>query len=279
MDNYEDPLHIIKELTLMSNQFMNKVLDDNIPGTETLLHIILENDKIKVKRVGIQHLLENFYGHSSQLDILAEDENGRQFNIEVQRSDEGAIAKRARFYSGALDMHFLEKGKHYKLLPDTYVIFITERDVLKEGRPVYNIHRYIDESGNAFEDGSHIVYVNASCRDDTPLGRLMQDFACADYEKMHYKVLADRVKYFKTTKEGERDMQDIIEVYAEKIAEKRAAKVAAEVTAKVEKEAKQAERIEFAKEMLSDGESIDKIVKYSKLSIEEVRALAAQLSA
>lgn len=172
-------------------------------------------------------------------------------------------------------MHFLEANKAYKLLPDSFVIFITENDILEEGRPIYSIDRHIDESGNAFEDGSHIVYVNASCKDDTPLGRLMQDFACADYEKMHYQTLADRVKYFKTTKEGERDMQDIIELYAERVAEKRAAKVEKEAAAK----AKQVERISFAKEMLSDGESVEKIVKYSKLSHEEVRELAAKMSA
>ncbi|WP_418309288.1 hypothetical protein [Phascolarctobacterium succinatutens] len=45
--------------------------------------------------------------------------------------------------------------------------------------------------------------------------------------------------------------------------------------AKREKEA----RISFAKEMLANNESIDKIVKYSKFSVKEVRALAAKMSA
>ena len=56
--------------------------------------------------------------------------------------------------------------------------------------------------------------MNAACQDDTPLGRLMQDFNCNDPAKMHYKELADRVNYFKTSKEGEIDMTDIIEAYA-----------------------------------------------------------------
>ena len=48
---------------------------------------------------------------------------------------------------------------------------------------------------------------------------------------------------------------------------------------KATKDAEQAERISFAKEMLADKVSIDKIAKYSKLSLDEVRALAAKLSA
>lgn len=38
---------------------MNKVLDGNIPATQTMLRIILKNDKIRVKKVGIQQWLQN----------------------------------------------------------------------------------------------------------------------------------------------------------------------------------------------------------------------------
>ena len=48
--------------------------------------------------------------------------------------------------------------------------------------------------------------------------------------------------------------------------------------AKVAKAQKEA-RISLAKEMLADNECIDKVVKYSKLSVKEVRALAAKMSA
>ena len=271
LQTYETIRQVINDIDLMNNRFMNKALDGNIPATQTILRIILNNDKIKVISVTVQRFLQNLYGHSAQLDILAEDEEGRKFNVEVQRSDEGSSPKRARFYSSALDMHFLDAGEKYEALPETYVIFITENDVMDEGRPLYSIDRYVNESGKTFTDGSHIVYVNASCRDNTPLGKLMQDFACKDPEKMHYKELADSVRYFKTTKEGEVDMKDIIELYAENKAKKAAEKAT--------KDAEQAERISFAKKMLKNNESIDKIVLYSNLSADEVRTLAGKLSA
>ena len=278
MERYQTFRQVVDDITLMNNRFMNKVFDGNIPATQRMLRVILKNDKIKVRKVSVQQWLQNLYGHSAQLDILAEDEHGAQFNVEIQRNDEGASVQRARFYCGALDMHFLDTGEKYESLPDAYVIFITESDVFKEGRPLYNIHRYIDENGKAFGDGSHIVYVNAACQDDTPLGRLMQDFNCNDPAKMHYKELADRVNYFKTSKEGEIDMTDIIEAYANNKAEK----AAKEAVAKAEKKAKKAayqRNVEVAKDMLADNMSIESVARYSKLPLEEVRALAAKQSA
>ena len=271
MERYQTFRQVVDDITLMNNRFMNKVFDGNIPATQRMLRVILKNDKIKVRKVSVQQWLQNLYGHSAQLDILAEDENGTQFNVEIQRSDEGASVQRARFYCGALDMHFLDRGKKYEALPDAYVIFITESDVFKEGRPIYNVERSINESGKAFGDGSHIVYVNAACQDDTPLGRLMQDFNCSNPAKMHYKELADRVNYFKTSKEGEIDMTDIIEAYANNKAEKAAAKAAEEATHQ--------SNVEVAKNLLMEGMSEDFIVRTTKLSLEEVRALAAKQSA
>ena len=275
MQNYESIRQVINDVTLMDNRFLNKALDGNIPATQRMLRIMLNNDKIKVRKVGVQQWLQNLYGHSAQLDILAEDENGTQFNVEIQRNDEGASAKRARFYCGALDMHFLDTGEKYEALPEAYVIFITENDVLKKGRPLYNIHRSIDETGEVFGDGSHVVYVNAACQEDTPLGRLMQDLNCKDPNKMHYKELADTVNYFKTTKEGEANMASVIEMYAKNQAEK----VAAKVAAKVAEETAYQRNIEVAKEMLADNMSIEVVTRISKLSEDEVRALAAKQSA
>ena len=271
MQNYESIRQVINDVTLMDNRFLNKALDGNIPATQRMLRIMLNNDKIKVRKVGVQQWLQNLYGHSAQLDILAEDENGTQFNVEIQRNDEGASVKRARFYCGALDMHFLDTGEKYEALPEAYVIFITENDVLKKGWPLYNVQRCLTDNGEVFEDGSHVVYVNAACQDDTPLGRLMQDLNCKDPNKMHYKELADTVNYFKTTKEGEANMASVIEMYAKNQAEKVAAKVAEETAYQ--------RNIEVAKEMLADNMSIEVVTRISKLSEDEVRALAAKQSA
>lgn len=87
-------------------------------------------------------------------------------------------------------------------LPECYVIFITEHDALGKNQPICHIDRVIKETADDFNDGSHIIYVNGSIRDDTPLGWLMHDFSCAEPDKIYYNVAADIIKYFKQTEEG-----------------------------------------------------------------------------
>ena len=268
---------IIQELCLMNNRFMNKVFENNIPAAELLLRIILKNDKIKVREVNVQSFIQNLYGHSAQMDILAQDEDGEYFNVEVQRSDEGAPAKRARFYSSMLDIKLLTAGKPYEALPVTYVIFITENDVLHGNLPVYDIDRQIRQTGTDFGDDAHIVYVNSKIQDATPLGRLMQDFYCKDPAQMHYKELAERSSYLKNPKEGEVDMQDIIELYAEKKA-KEAAKKATEAAKKAAKEATKEVEVQKDKEyvckLLKRGISVDKVADLLEMLKARVVALA-----
>ena len=284
---------VIRSLCMMNNRFMNFMLDDNTKAAQVFLRIILEDDKIKVKNVRIQSFIQNIYGHSSQLDILAQDSKVRYFNVEVQRSDEGAPARRARFYSSILDTHFLQPSKLYEELPDTYVIFITENDVLRDNLPLYDIRRTIKQSARDFEDGSHIIYVNSQRRDDTALGKLMQDLYCTEPKNLHYQEFAERMEFLKYSKEGEAKMTDVIEEYAARKAEAAAKAVEAKMTDVIEeyaakkaeavaKEAEkkeQANKIELAQGLLADGMSIEFTVRHSKLSEAEVRELASKLTA
>ena len=239
------------------------MLDGNIKAAEVMLRVMLENDKIKVVSVRIQNFIQNLYGHSAQLDILAQDGDGSFFNVEVQRSDEGAQEKRARFYSSVLDTQFLRSNRDYKELPESFVIFITEHDVLKKGLPLYHINRTVKEDGTDFVDGSYIVYVNSNIRDDTPLGRLMQDLYCKDPAKLNYKEFVERMAFLKYSKEVEATMVDPIEEYAEKRA----------------KEAAHQKSMEIALRCLNKGYSVEDAAEISELPFEEVRALARQQSA
>ena len=254
---------IVQNLCMMNNKFLNRMLVDNKEATEIFLRVIMKDDTIRVIEVSIQSFIQNLYGHSAQLDILAQDGLGRYFNVEVQRSDEGAPARRARYYSSVLDTHFLQPGVDYDELPDSYVIFITENDVLKKNLPLYTIDRIIKEDGTDFDDGSHIIYVNSKIQDDTALGRLMQDLYCTNPDELNYKEFAERMKFLKYNKEGEEKMTDLIEEYANKQATK----------------AKYERNIEMALGLLADGMSVEFAAKHSKLSLDEVRKLAEKRSA
>ena len=92
----KDLLDSIKEFTLMDDPFMTKVFEDDIERTQFMLRIIMNNDKIKVKKAFTQKRIKNLQGRDVQLDILAEKANGEKFNVEVQNESGGAIPQRAR---------------------------------------------------------------------------------------------------------------------------------------------------------------------------------------
>ena len=245
----------------------------------------MKNDKIKVISVCVQNFIQNLFGHSAQLDILAEDENGMRFNVEIQRADEGAPAKRARFYSSSLDTVFLKAGHDYKELPETYVIFITENDVLQRNLPIYNIDRYIGQNMELFNDGSHIIYVNSKIQDDTPLGKLMQDMYCTDPAKLNYKEFAPQMEFLKHSKEGEGEMRDLFEEYAQLVGQQIGQQIGQEIGEKIAKEkvkkatqtTKKKTLKDMALKMLKRGDSVEDVAEITSLPPESVRALQASM--
>lgn len=78
-------------------------------------------------------------------------------------------------------------------------------DGMGAGHPLYHVNRTIKETGTYFGDGSHIIYVNGSYKDDNdPVGRLMHYFRCLSSADMLYPVLAKQVKYLRRRKEARR---------------------------------------------------------------------------
>lgn len=198
---HQEDLQRLRGFRLLDDDFMTKVFED-ISCAELLLRIILNDEGIRVLEAHSQRGIKNLQGRSVKLDILAVDSHNRVFNVEVQRSDRGAGAKRARYNSALIDANVTEPGDQYEDLNETFVIFITENDVMKAGLPIYHIDRVVREIGKLFEDEEHIIYVNSQIKDETKLGRLMHDFSCTDAKDMYNKVLADRVRYFKEDERG-----------------------------------------------------------------------------
>ena len=198
---HQEDMQRLRGFRLLDDDFMTKVFED-ISCAELLLRIILNDEGIRVLEAHSQRGIKNLQGRSVKLDILAVDSHNRVFNVEVQRSDRGAGAKRARYNSALIDANVTEPGDQYEDLNETFVIFITENDVMKAGLPIYHIDRVVRETGKLFEDEEHIIYVNSQIKDETKLGRLMHDFSCTNAKDMHNKVLADRVRYFKEDERG-----------------------------------------------------------------------------
>lgn len=202
---HEKDLEYIRNFRLIDDDFMSVVFND-IECAELMLQIIMDKDDLRVIKVDTQKNFKNLHGHSISIDIFAEDSTNTKYDIEVQRADSGAVPKRARYNSSIIDANVLEPGSNYENLCDVYVIFITENDVIGDNKPIYHINRIIEESGRAFNDGSHIIYVNGEIKNETKLGKLMHDFYCTRPDDMEYKVLADKMRYFKENENGVMNM-------------------------------------------------------------------------
>ena len=202
----------LKTLRLIDDLFFACVFDGNPEDMGFVLRIILNRPKLKIKEMVAQKDIANIYGRGVIFDIFAVDEDGQYLNIEVQRDAPGASPRRARYNSSMMDFINFKKSAKFDELPDSYVIMITETDVLKMGKPLYVIERCIrNDNGNStpFNDGSHIIYVNGEIRDETPLGRLMHDFFCINPADMHYEKLAKLTDYFKNQKGGLTGMSNV----------------------------------------------------------------------
>ena len=199
---HQEDLQRLRGFRLLDDDFLTKCFEGYPKYIQLVLRIVLEMPDLEVVDVRTQVFVENLLDRSVRLDVLATDSTGRKINVEIQRSDKGAGRKRARYNSSMMDANLLRKGEDFDKLPETYVVFITEHDVLGKGKPLYRISRYIFDTNESFDDGSHILYVNGAYRDETPIGKLMHDFSCTDPANMYYDVLAERVRFFKESKEG-----------------------------------------------------------------------------
>ena len=211
---------LVDDMTLFDDDLMTLVFNQNIPATELLLRIILGR-KIQVTDIEVQEELRSpiVGGRDITLDVHAIDVNGDEIDIEVQGSSEGAHVRRPRFHSAVIDSRMLKEGDAFKILKDSYVIFIYKHDKFGKGLPIYRADRVVLETGEPLNDGSHIIYVNGKYKGNDEIGMLMHDFNSKTSDGMYYKELAEGLHHFKETEEGRDVMCESVKKYAEEFAE------------------------------------------------------------
>ena len=259
---HQEDLQRLRGFRLLDDDFLTKCFEGDPKYIQLVLQIVLEMPDLVVSDVRTQVFVENLLNRSVRLDILATDSTGRKINVEIQRADKGAGRKRARYNSSMMDANLLRKGEDFDKLPETYVVFITEHDVLGDGQSLYKIERYISGSSKKFENGSHILYVNGEYRDETPIGRLMHDFSCTNPENMYYDELAERVRFFKESKEG-------VAIMCKAMEDMRNESIKAGI-----KEGRKEEKKQTVLRMLELGKyALEEVATISGLPLDEVKKL------
>ena len=96
-------MEAINKFTLMDDTFMTQVFSGDLECTKELLETILKRKDLTVIKSVTQLTLGNLFGRSVRLDIYANDAEGKQYDIEVQQNDSGAVPERARLNSSLFD--------------------------------------------------------------------------------------------------------------------------------------------------------------------------------
>ncbi len=253
----------IDRLCLFDDHFMTAVFND-IACSELLIRTVID-EKLNVKSVIVQKELKNLHGRSVVLDILAESEDGKIINIEVQRQRKGDMPKRLRYYSSVTDSNLLAEGDDYSRLPDARLIMFCEVDPFGKGYQMYHVERIVIELDRELGDGSKMILVNGEIIDDSAVGYLVRDFHETDPDKMHYDVLRERARYLKKDEKGVKEMSGVFEEIREEGLEIGKAEGRAEA------------RYETAIGMIKEKISYPIISKITHYDLNEVEKLAMEV--
>ena len=257
----------IERFRLMDDDFMSKCLEHAPECIELILRVILGKKDLKVVKSQTEYPINNLQGRGVRFDVFARDSKGREYDIEIQRADHGAEPKRARYNSALMDANALKSGEDFGKLRDTYVIFITENDVMKRGKDMYLFDRVDKDDGLELCDGTHIIYVNGATRSETAIGKLVHDLLCPDAAEMYFDILKKQVSQFKNSEEGRHIMCKAIE------------RIAKERERKGKAEGKRENMLATAKRMLKSGMlALKDVAKFSGLSLAQVKKLQAEMA-
>ncbi len=254
---HQEDLQRLRGLRPIGDDFMRCLFKDNIPLAEFVLRIITDKTDLIITDCEIQKDMKRLAGaRSICLDAYGTDLAGKKYDLEVQRQDKGADPHRARYHSSVMDIENLHSSQEFKELPDTYTIFILEKDFYGEGEAIYPIERINLATGKSFEDWEHILYVNGEYRGESDIGKLMHDFNCTQADDMNFELMAERTRYLKENPKGVQEMCKVME------------------------DMRNESLREVAKRMLADGMlTLEKIAEYAGLPLDEVKKLKEERTA
>ena len=260
-----DDLRRLERLRIMDDDFMRCVFRDRPDLVQGVLRTITGIRDLELTSMETQRDMRRLAGaRSLELDVWGTDGDGTQYDMEVQRGDD-ANPRRARYHGSCMDVEALKRGKDFSELPERWVIFIAEQDVLGGGAATH-LFESREAGGSPLCDGAHTPYVNGEYRGDDPIGRLMSDFCQSDPSKIHDRGLAERVRYYKEDPEGVSQMCEIFDqVRNEGIAQGMAQGMAQAIRGLMDS---QSVRIETAMDMLgvpaSDRDKYERLLVSTK---------------
>jgi predicted transposase/invertase (TIGR01784 family) len=265
-----------EDLTFADHYMFEKVLQ-NAEICQELLERLL---KIKIDHLEypeIEKTISPYYETKGvRLDVYVKDSD-KVFDIELQNALDDDLTLRTRFYQSMIDIDNLLKGEHYYELPTSFVIFICKDDFFGFDLPCYSFSNTCKEKSDlSLNDESHKIFFNAS--------------AFSNEKNLEKKSILEYIVDRTSTTDFTHKLNSLVEQtklneifrgdymawgLAEFDAEQRGKKEGYSVGLSdgISQGSQQA-KIETAKNMLKDNLDIQTILKYTGLSIEDIKSLA-----
>lgn len=250
----------------------------NTECVEALLHAYLGRDDIRLVEARTQAHLDHLITKSIVLDILATDDQGRRYNLELQCDNRGSDFKRMVHHGSALNVDALLMGERPKDLPEISVLWLTRQNATGTPRPIDWVARILVESSTKDADGRPLLtgrpmagdaeyyYVDCSYQEEgTTIGDVNHDLLATDAAQMRTPAFRKWTHHYKGTEEGREKMDEDWERFVNRRVE-RGVKKGMELGALERAKA-------MAQAMLADNEPMEKIAKYSGFSLADLEAL------
>ena len=292
MENLEEPR--IKYISHKAKGvYANILLDDwfkrtfeELPSSKRLLTLLLqelipERQIVGIKYAPQEHTNPNPDKRGIRVDVEATDANGTRFLVEMQREPQDFFYERAVYNASHCVIRQLEKGDEEYEFPPVYFIGLVDFPLHDDpNRVLYRYSLYEDSGDELMTDSLHYIFLELpNCgKALTPEATILDNFCFSmhnmqfleerpeDLRQEIFELLFDaaniatfapedkiKYEYAMTT---ERDIRNQIR-YAERKGMEKG----------MEKEAEQ-----IARRMLKEGDSVEKVMRITGLSAEQINA-------
>lgn len=132
---------------------------------ERILDIAIERVEYPEEQKSIRLMKD---AKSVRLDVYVKDQEDTVYNVEIQTTNPGNLAKRSRYYQGMIDLNLIRQGESYTKLNRSYIIFICTFDPFGEGWYRYTFEsRCREDKELVLPDEATRIFMNTKgTRDD-----------------------------------------------------------------------------------------------------------------
>lgn len=109
-----------------------------------------------------------------------------------------------------------ELGDRFEHVQEVYIIYVSNFDVLQNGRTISHAEMICKETGESLQDGLHEIYVTTTGKEDNKIARLMKEFLNPDMNNPEFPKTSRRVQAMKHDPKEVAIVCKAIEEYADK---------------------------------------------------------------